>query len=176
MEYFHQIDAVVVAQAITNKENPIFDVIAHAHTNSAKLQIAEAGVPELDLNTVTNWQDIYPQGKLDKYFAAYCLIGNVLTYNKKYVKRPESFKDMWNPKYKGRVGIMAYGWNGKEILHGVNKFFGGTEDNTMPGIEAFADLRKKQKAIVVENVDHAMKLLRQEEVWIMPSGTEELAS
>jgi spermidine/putrescine-binding protein len=168
MEYFHQIDSVVVAQAMSHRDKPIFDVIAHAHVNSAKLQLAGVGVPELDFNIVTNWPDIYPQARMGKYFAAYCIVGNALTYNTKHVKRPESYKDMWNPKYKGHVGIMAYGWNGKELLHSFNKFFGGTEDNVMPGIEAFADLMKKQKPIVVENTEHAMNLFRQGELWIMP--------
>jgi putative spermidine/putrescine transport system substrate-binding protein len=168
VDYSIQIDSVAVSKAILNKENPIFDVMEGFNPNGAKVLIAEAAVEELDLNILTNWPDIYPQAKMGNAYAGFCFINDVLTYNKKYVKRPESYHDLWNPKYKGHVGIPAYGWVGDYFLHAINKFFGGTEDNTMPGIEALADLMKKQKPVVPDTVDLVKKLFHAEELWIMP--------
>jgi spermidine/putrescine-binding protein len=147
--------------------------IAANKLDAAKLYVTEAMVSTLDFNVITNYEDIYSQAKLGKYFVGFCFLNMGLCYNKKYVNRPESYKDMWNPKYKGRVGIPAYGWIGKTWLHAVNKSFGGTEDNAMPGIEALADLMKKQSAILVDTVDLVKKLFHQGELWLAPFGTEE---
>jgi len=167
MVYHHAIDSVVVAQAVANKDNPIFDVHVAMLPNAVKLYAAGAAVEELDFNIVTNWPDIYPQAKFKNAVGGFCFVNLVLVYNTKHVKRPESFKDLWNPKYKGRVGIPQYGWCGNFFVHGINKVFGGNEDNVMPGIEALADLMKKQKPIMVMNTDHAMKLFTSEELVLM---------
>jgi spermidine/putrescine-binding protein len=71
---------------------------------------------------------------MGKYFVGYCFLNNVLTYNTKYVK-PESYKDMWNSKYKGHVGIPAYGWVGNYFLHAINKFFEGQKTIRCPGLK-----------------------------------------
>jgi putative spermidine/putrescine transport system substrate-binding protein len=168
MDYSIQIESVAVAKGIANKDNPIYDVDSCFSANGAKLLVAGAAFPELDFNIVTNWPDVYQQAKMGKYFAGYCFLNLVLAYNTKYVKRPDSYKDMWNPEYKGHVGIPAYGWVGNYYLHAINKFFGGTEDNTMPGIEALAELVKKQKALVPDTVDLVKKLFHSGELWIMP--------
>jgi spermidine/putrescine-binding protein len=166
VEYHHQIDSVIVAQAIANKDSPIFDVISGMSGNAVKTYVAGA-TAELDLNIVTNWPDIYAQAKFPNYVAGFCLLNYGLVYNTKHVKRPESFKDLWDPKYKGRVGLPQYGWMGNYFLHGINKLFGGNEDDVMPGIDALADLMKKQNPIMVQNTDHAMKLFTAEEIVIM---------
>jgi putative spermidine/putrescine transport system substrate-binding protein len=168
MVYHHQIDSVAMAQAVANKDNPIFDAASALLPNSVKMILAEAAVTELDMNIVTNWPDIYPQAKFKNALGGFCFLNFGLVYNTKHAKRPESFKDLWNPKYKGRVGIPDYPWVGDWFLHGINKLFGGTEDNTMPGIEALSDLMKKQKFILVQNTDHAMKLFTSEELVMMP--------
>jgi putative spermidine/putrescine transport system substrate-binding protein len=167
VEYHHQIDSVVVAQAMSNKNNPIFDAVSALLPNAVKMYIAGAAVEGLDMNIVTNWPDIYPQAKFKNVLGGFCFLNYGLVYNTKHVKRPQSFKDLWNPKYKGRVGIPDYAWMGNSYLHGINKLFGGAEENTMPGIEALADLMKKQKPILVQNTDHAMKLFTSEELVIM---------
>jgi len=168
MVYHHQIDAVVVAQAVANKDNPIFDAASAMLPNAVKMYIAGAAVDGLDMNIVTNWPDIYPQARFKNVLGGFCFLNFGLVYNTTHVKRPQSYKDLWNPTYKGRVGIPQYGWMGNSWLHGINKVFGGTEDNTMPGIEGLADLMKKQKPILVQNTDHAMKLFTSEELVLMP--------
>jgi spermidine/putrescine-binding protein len=168
VEYAVQIDSVSVSKGIINKENPIFDVFNSYNTDAAKLYSAGAIDTDLDLSGLSNYGDIPSQAKVGKYFAGFLYLNIGLCYNAKYVKRPESYRDMWNPKYKGRVGIPAYGWNGRYWLHAINKFLGGTEDNTMPAIEALGDLMKKQKPLVPDTVDLVKKLFHAGELWIMP--------
>lgn len=168
VEYSVQMPSVAVTKAITYKESPVFDAMDSYPPGTAKILAAGALMPELDLNMLTNYEDIVPQGKTGNYAVGYCFTNQVLAYNTKYVKRPESYHDLWNPKYKGHVGIPAYGWVGNYFLHAINKFLGGTEDNTMLAIEALADLMKKQKPIVADTVDLVKKLFHREELWIMP--------
>jgi len=168
VDYEFNIDAVVVAKALANKENPIFDVSSASTGMATKMYVGGAVMPELDLDIVTNWPDIYPQARMGKHYAAYCLLSMLLVYNEKYVNRPESYKDLWNPKYKGHVGFSNYKHVGSYWLHAINRFFGGSEDDVTPGIEALAELMKDQKAVPYDNTDHAMKLFQREELWIAP--------
>ena len=168
VSYEQNIDSVVVAKALANKKHPMFDVSSAATFMAAKMNAGGILEPELDLDIVTNWKDIYPQAKIDKYFAGYITSNMVLVYNTDYVKKPTSFKDLWNSKYKGHVGFSNYKHVGSSFLHCINKLYGGKEDNVMPGIEAFAELMKKQKAIPFDNTDHGMKLFQRKELWIAP--------
>ncbi|HXG40914.1 MAG TPA: hypothetical protein VNJ28_08225, partial [Candidatus Limnocylindrales bacterium] len=44
----------------------------------------------------------------------------------------------------------------------------GNEDNITPGMQAIADLVKKNRAVIVENVDHGNKLFEREEIVMAP--------
>ena len=50
-----------------------------------------------------------------------------------------------NPKYKGRVGIPAYGWVGNSWLQVLNKTLGGNEDNVDPGIAFLAAAGQEER-------------------------------
>jgi putative spermidine/putrescine transport system substrate-binding protein len=169
VQYEFNIDAVVVAKALANKENPVFDVSSAITGMAAKMYVGGALMDPLDRNIITHWDDIYPQATMGDYFVGYMMVNMPLVYNTKYITSPpQSFKELWNPKYKGRVGFSSYKHVGSWFLHAMNKMFGGNEKNVMPGIEAFSELVKEQKAIGYDNTDHAMKLFEREEIWIAP--------
>lgn len=169
VQYEFNVDAVVVAKALANKENPVFDVSSAITGMAAKMYVGSALMEPLDRNIITNWDDIYEQAIMGDHFVGYMMVNMPLVYNTKQITtRPESFKELWNPKYKGRVAFSSYKHVGSWFLHAMNKMFGGTEENVMPGIEAFAKLVKDQKAIPYDNTDHAMKLFEREEIWIAP--------
>ena len=105
---------------------------------------------------------------MEAFWASFQIVCFTLIWNTKHAAKPESFKELWNAKYKGRVGIPAYGWYGMWWLHAVNKVFGGDKDNISPGIQAAADLVKKNDAVVIENVDQGMKAFAREEIVIAP--------
>jgi putative spermidine/putrescine transport system substrate-binding protein len=167
MSYFTQVDAVMVAQAMSNVNTPVFDVLTTGKDFLDRLVAADV-LLEIDKNIVTNWDDIYPQFRFGNHFASYTVLCAALAYNTKHVSKPEGWKDMWNPKYAGHVGVMSFGWDGHTMLQAINKSLGGDEDNLRPGLDAMAELMSKQKAIVVNNAEHATNLFRQGEVWIMP--------
>jgi putative spermidine/putrescine transport system substrate-binding protein len=168
MQYSIQIEGVAVAKGLANCGKPIFDTNLCFNANSAKLYDAGCAV-DLNRDWVPNWKDIRPAAHFGTYAFGYTFAINALTYNKEKVKpAPQSFEDLWNPKYKGKVGIPSYGWVGMYWLHAINKYFGGDEENVQPGIDALADLMKKQKPHVPDTVDLVKKLFHQGELWLMP--------
>jgi putative spermidine/putrescine transport system substrate-binding protein len=171
--YSHQLESVAVAKIIAQCGNPPFAVSAHGEAEA--ILLADGGCLQgYDLDLIPNYKDIVPTGKLasragmDAFWASFQLVVFALTWNTKEASTPTSFKDLWNPKYKGRVAVPAYGWYGMWWLHALNKTLGGDEDNISPAMEAVAELVKKNDAIIIENVDHGMKVLTREEAVIMP--------
>jgi putative spermidine/putrescine transport system substrate-binding protein len=168
MRYSIQIEGVAVAKGIANCGNPIFDTNLCFNANSAKLYEAGCAV-DLNPDWIPNSKDVLPQAHYGTYAFGYSLSIAGLVYNKEKVKpAPQSYEDLWNPKYKGRVGIPSYSWVGMYWLHAINRFFGGDEDNVEPGIKALSDLMRKQKPLVPDTVDLVKKLFHQGELWLMP--------
>jgi putative spermidine/putrescine transport system substrate-binding protein len=129
---------------------------------------------DYDLDIVTNYQDIYPSALATPYnglthWAASSALGAIgLLWNTKECAKPESWNDLWNPKYKGRVGIPAIEWIGLSWLHAVNKGLGGTETNIDPVIQALVDLRKKNDPIILPNTDQAYKAITRGDIVMAP--------
>jgi putative spermidine/putrescine transport system substrate-binding protein len=171
--YSHQLESVAAAKIVANCGKPIFSVSTHWQTEAVLM--ADAGcVVGYNLDLVTNYRDIWREVTLEQrpglgpYYAMYILAMWGLTWNTKLAKKPASYKDLWNPEYKGKVAVPTYAWFGINWLHAVNKLFGGNEDNITPGIQAVAELVRKNNAIIMENVDHGMKLFQREEIAIAP--------
>jgi len=171
--YSMQPESVAVSKSMTQCGNPAFTVSAQADSDA--ILLAEGGCLQgYDLDRIPNYKDIVPTAKLggrkgmDAFWASFQVICFTLIWNSKQASKPESFKELWSEKYKGRVGIPAYGWYGMWWLHAVNKVFGGNEDNITPGMQAAAELVKKNNAVIIENVDQGMKAFAREEVVIAP--------
>jgi len=162
-----QLESVAAAKILASCGNAPYDVSSGGQVDYAMLNGANCLQP-YDPSIVTNLVDIYPEACLGNYFAAWNLSIFGVTWNTKEAAKPTSFEDLWSEKYKDRVGIPAYGWYGMLWLHAINKLHGGTEDNVDPGIQAISDLVKKNGAILIENADHATKLMQQGDVVIMP--------
>lgn len=171
--YAQQIESVAISKVITQCGNPPFSVSAHAESDA--ILLADGGcIQGYDPDIVTNYKDIVPTSKsppghgMQAYWASHQIIVFTLVWNTKDATKPASFKDIWSAKYKGRVGVPAYGWYGMWWLHAVNKVLGGNEDNITPGIQAVAELVKKNNAIIIENVDQGIKAFTREEIVIAP--------
>lgn len=171
--YSQQPESVAVSKSITQCGNPAFSVSAHADSDA--ILLAEGGcLQAYDLSKIPNYVDIIPTAKLpprkgmDAFWASFQVVCFTLVWNEKLASKPESMKELWSAKYKGRVGVPAYGWYGMWWLHAVNKVFGGDEDNITPGMQAAAELVKKNNAVIIENVDQGMKAFAREEVVIAP--------
>lgn len=167
------INSVFTAKAMASCGTPPFSTLAVLQAEANFLALGGC-LQDYDLDIVTNYKDIVdsakepPRGTLKNWFAPFVLIVMGLVYNTKEAGKPASYQDLLNPKYKGRVGIPAYGWVGNSWLQVLNKTLGGDADNVDPGIAFLSQLVKKNEAVILENTDAAMKAFTREEIVIMP--------
>lgn len=167
------IDSVITAKAMASCGNPPFSTVAVLQAEANFLGLGGC-VQDYDLNICTNYNDILdsakesPRGDLKHWFAGYVLIIMGLVYNTKEAAKPSSYEDLLNPKYKGRVGIPAYGWVGNSWLQVLNKTLGGNEDNIDPGIDFLHKLVQQNQPVIVQNADDGLKVFSRGEVVIMP--------
>ena len=167
------IDSVITAKAMASCGNPPFSTVSILQAEASFLALGGC-LQDYDLAICTNYKDIIdnakepPRGGLKNWFAPYVLVIMGLVYNTKEAQKPTSYQDLLNPKYKGRVGIPAYGWVGNSWLQVLNKTLGGNEDNVDPGISFLAELVKKQEPVIIENADGGLKAFAREEIVIMP--------
>jgi putative spermidine/putrescine transport system substrate-binding protein len=167
-----QLESIAMSKIIANCGTPIFSVSTHGQAEATLLADAGCIVP-YNVDLIPNFKDVQPVLTLERpgtgpYYGAYVFLMWALTWNTKLAKKPTTYKDLWTSAYKGKVAVPAYGWYGLYWLHAVNKLFGGTEDNITPGMQAVAELVQKNDAIIMENVDHGMKLFQREEIVMAP--------
>ena len=90
-------------------------------------------------------------------------------YNpKKITTPPKSWEDLWNPKYKGRVGLTALNSQlGIAFLAELNRIKGGSETDFEPGFKALRELLPNVGAIGA-NLGAFATLWQQEQIDIAP--------
>lgn len=166
-----QNDAGLITKAMSSCGDPIYDLLQANAPGAARL--AEAGcVQAYDPAIVTNLADVDDTYKSGDYLVATVRLISGLIYNTKHIKTPpQSWDDLKNPEYKGKVGIPDYGWLGPQFLHSINKANGGDEDNIDPGIQAAAEIVRGNDAVMVQHSNLGDQLFQQEEIWIMPFWT-----
>jgi putative spermidine/putrescine transport system substrate-binding protein len=167
-------DSVRLAKLLANRANPAVSAINFL--TPEQFMAAEAGaVQAYDTDIVTNLKSIYPStvaspvGDLKNWSAPFSIAVTGLVWNTKEVSaQPKSWHDLWDPKYKGRVGIPDYGWIGISWIHALNRELGGTEDDIDPAIKALIDLRQKNAAVVIGSTDQAAKAMTTGEIVMLP--------
>jgi putative spermidine/putrescine transport system substrate-binding protein len=80
----------------------------------------------------------------------------------------DSWNDMWDPAFKGKVAFPAWNWIGDEVFQAINLAFGGTPDNIDKGIEKFKTLFKDNACQIIGNVEQTKQLLVSGDVWLCP--------
>jgi putative spermidine/putrescine transport system substrate-binding protein len=90
-------------------------------------------------------------------------------YNPNKVKTPPTkWSDLWDPKYKGRVGLTALNSQlGIAFLAELNRLQGGTDDNFDPAFKALRELLPSVNAIGA-NLGAYATLWQQEQIDIAP--------
>ena len=90
-------------------------------------------------------------------------------YNPKKIKTPpKSWKDLWNPIYKGRVGLTSLNSTlGMAFMAEIARLNGGSESNLEPAFKALRDLLPNVGAISANLGAHAT-LFQQEQIDIAP--------
>jgi putative spermidine/putrescine transport system substrate-binding protein len=100
------------------------------------------------------------------YSVPHIISGKVMLYNpSKIPTPPKGFADMWDPKYKGRVGLVDIQYLYVIALATLAKG-GGMSDFTL-GKQALLDLKKLEPKIYPSN-EALAAALKSEEVWLGP--------
>lgn len=130
------------------------------------LALGSKVLEKLDLSKLPNYGSIPSQFKND-YWAGGLICPLSIVYNPKFVSDDEvkSWDALLNPKFKGRVGIPEYTWQGENWLHAVNLNFGGTYENLSPGIE-FASKVMANGGTIIQSPDHGLKMFAAGDIWI----------
>ncbi len=115
-----------------------------------------------------NYKDLLPEFQ-DKWGPRISMQIIGIGYNPKKIKTPpKSWDALWDPQYKGRVGLTALNSQlGIAFLAEINRLKGGTEDNFDPAFKALRELLPNVGAIGA-NLGAYATLWQQEQVDIAP--------
>lgn len=162
--------AAQMVRVRAEKDNPSFDFIHLQQINA--MQLGSIGLlEEWTVANIPNLKDIHPAFK-NPYLAGKVVAPYGLAYNTKTSsKKVTSWKDLWDPAFKGKVGIPKWPWVGETWFYAMNQVFGGSADNITPGIEKCSQLVKENKAVILDSVEHTKNLFVSGEIWIAPYYT-----
>lgn len=167
-QHSFQLESIAASKIMASRGAPPYDISDHGQAEVVMMEDAGFILP-YDTALMPNYADVYDTAKLGNYYASTSFLLFGLVWNAKEIStRPASFHELLNPKYKGRVGIPAYGWYGMYWLHALNKALGGNEDNITPGMNFAAEMVRKNGAVIVQNADNGKRLMEQGDVIINP--------
>jgi len=159
-------DQVARLQAAKGKQPP-FDV---AFFDAPQvLDAAKQGlIVEYPVAKSTAYKDLLPPFQ-DKWGPKISMQVIGIGYNPNKIKTPpKKWSDLWDPKYKGRVGLTALNSQlGIAFLAELNRVQGGTDDNFEPAFKALRELLPSVGAIAA-NLGAYATLWQQEQIDIAP--------
>lgn len=167
-------EPVIMAQRV----RPQWDLAHSSQTKSGQLLAMKLYRP-WTADKVPNIEKIHPSFRYEQLVGK-CHTPYGLCVNTKQIKRPiDSWFDLWDPAFKGKVAFPAWNWQGEEVFHAINIALGGTVENIEPGIAKFKTLFKDNQCKIINNVEHTKQLLVAGEVWFAPyfgARTEQAAA
>ena len=132
-----------VAMMRAQKADPKIDVIMMDEVGAAQAN-GEGLYEPLTTAKIPNMDKLYPQFRIagDPY-TKFMYVAQVLAYDKAHVKTPPtSWKDLWNPAYKGFVAIPDIDTtHGTMMLMMAARINGGSEKDIGPGFDALKALK-----------------------------------
>ncbi|MBI1775843.1 MAG: extracellular solute-binding protein [Proteobacteria bacterium] len=135
----------MLAKLRAEKASPSVDLVVIAEAVAVTGR-AEGIFEKMDRAKIANMKDVDPKALNPDGFGFASLYATAgILYNTEKVKpAPKTWKDMWNPAYKG--GIMGLhdtaGTTGVQFLVQAARMNGGSESNIEPGFKALAELKK----------------------------------
>jgi len=158
-----------IAKVTAARNNPPIDVMLH-DPGPALTAIGQDLVQPFPVDKSVNFKDLIEEAQ-DPLGPGIFFQVVGLTYNPEKVKTPPtSWKDLWKPEYKGRVGIttlnstLGTGW-----LVEIARMYGGSESDVEPGFKAINEL-KPNLAAVAANPGALATLFQQEQIDISPGN------
>jgi len=158
-----------IAKVSAARNNPPLDVMLH-DPGPALTAIGQGLVENYPVAQSKYYKDLIPEAQEETGPAIFFqTVG--LTYNPEKIKTPPtSWKDLWKPEYKGRVGITNLNSTlGTGFLVEISRMFGGSEANVEPGFKALQEL-KPNLAAVAANPGALATLFQQGQVDISPGN------
>ena len=168
---------VEVQQDIATQDPRKAKLIAERSFRRGSMDVAAlSSVDTYTLSQVNVWEPVteanVPRSKqvlkelASPFSIPHIVTGMVLLYNPDRVKpAPQSFADMWDPKYRGKVGL-------SDIVPLYNfalaaLAFGGSMSNFDPGKPKLMELRSRDVRIYSSN-EALATALKSEEIWLTP--------
>jgi putative spermidine/putrescine transport system substrate-binding protein len=127
------------ARAYQERGRPSFDVLYLNIFESR--QAVRDGVTQAPTAAVPNFEHLYDVAKIGGYGVAFNPV--TVVYDKRKARQPiTSWKDIWNPEWKGRIAWPVYpGAQGTAGLLMAAKVFGGSEANIGIGFDKIRELK-----------------------------------
>jgi len=162
--------AQIMAKLRAEKRKPSMDVVLMGGGLDVTA-LSEDLLLSYDYASLSNFGDIYEvaHNPIEGLGPSIGFAGVKLAYNTEKVSpAPTSWEELWNPAYKGKVGMMNMSNNGGiMLLLMMAELNGGGLDNVDPGFAKLETL-KTQDAYFFESNPAAVDLFVQESLWISP--------
>ncbi len=158
-----------IAKVSAARANPPIDVMLH-DPGPALVAVGQDLVDPYPAASSTHFKDLIPEAQ-EATGPAIFFQAVGLTYNPEKVKTPPtSWRDLWSPEYKGRVGITTLNSTlGTGFLVEISKLDGGSEANVEPGFKMISAL-KPNLAAVAANPGALATLFQQGQIDISPGN------
>jgi putative spermidine/putrescine transport system substrate-binding protein len=134
----------MLAKLRAEKASPSVDLVVIAETVAVTGR-REGIFEKMERAKIPNMADVEPKALNPDGFGFASLYATAgIGYNAEKVKpAPQAWKDMWNPAYKGMIGLQDIaGTTGVQFLITAARLHGGDEQNIEPGFQAIAELTK----------------------------------
>ena len=138
-----------IAKAKASRSMPPFDVFMQ-DPGPAVVAIEDGLVDRFEPSRLKNIVHL-PKSFYDEWGVAIAAPIVGIAYNPKKVDRPKGWKDLFDPKYNGKVGISGFGTTfGTSSIIEISKLYGGSLTNVDP---AFEQLKKwlPNVAVIAQN-------------------------
>src|SRR4051794_9222351 len=159
-----------IAKVRASSANPSIDVMLH-DPGPALVAIGQGLVEAYPVDRSKYYSHLIPAAQEPMGPAGFFQVVG-LTYNPETVKTPPtSWADLWNPAYKGRVGITNLNSTlGTGFMVEIAKMHGGSESNIEPAFQQIAAL-KPSLAAVAANPGALASLYQQGQIDISPGNS-----
>jgi putative spermidine/putrescine transport system substrate-binding protein len=139
----------MLAKLRAEKASPSVDLVVIAETVAVTGR-QEGIFEKMERTKIANLADVDPKALNADGFGFASLYATAgIGYNAEKVKpAPQAWKDLWNPAYRGMIGLQDIsGTTGVQFLITAARLHGGDERNIEPGFQAIAELMKAGSSI-----------------------------
>lgn len=158
-----------IAKVSAARNNPPIDIMLH-DPGPALTAIGQGLTEDYPVAQSKHYKDLIPEAQEGTGPAVFFQVVG-LTYNPDKIKTaPSSWRDLWKPEFKGRVGITNLNSTlGTGFLVEISRMLGGSESNVEAGFKALNDL-KPNLAAVAANPGALAALFQQGQIDISPGN------